>query len=186
MAPINRGVAYVILAAAVTLAGCGGGLRQQAYLLHQKASFKIGDRWIIKPPHQIEATRIQLTRVPAGQDDAGVQELTVDLTTGRAAFKDVDDKKYPHQLMAGTVRNIAAGLADRSWQISRTGVPKGEQSAMVYHLDVYEAGGKVKAGAAWAVPATKPLPESLEVLTDAFNDAYRLAHPLSGDVDLLK
>lgn len=186
MAPINRGVAYVILAAVVTLAGCGGGLRQQAYLLHQKASFKIGDQWIIKPPRQIEATQIELTRMPAGQDDAGVQELTVDMTTGRAAFKDVDGKTYPHQLMGETIQSVSAGLADRSWQISRTGVPKGEQSAMIYHLDVYEAGGKVKTGAAWVVPATKPLPESLELLTDAFNDAYRLAHPLSGDVDLLK
>lgn len=186
MAPINRGVVYMIVAAAVTLAGCGGGLRQQAYLLHEKASFKIGDQWIIKPPHQIEATRIELTRTPAGQDDASAQELTVDLTTGRAAFKDVDGKTYPHQLMVETVRRVAAGLTDRSWQISRTGVPKGEESAMVYQLDVYEAGGKVKTSAAWAVPSTKPLPESIELLTDAFSDAYRLAHPLSGDVDLLK
>jgi len=183
----NRGVWCLILAVLMVLAGCGGSLRQQVYRLQEKAAFKVGDHWVIKPPRQIEATRIELTRKSADDDEATAQLLTIDLISGRATFKDANGKAYPHQLADKTVQRITACLADRSWQAGQSGAPRDEQNVLSYGLCVYEGDSQVKSGVTtWVVPSAKPLPESLTLLSGAFNDAHRLAHPLSGKVDLLK
>ena len=190
MVLINRGARVMVLAAVVMLAGCGGSLRQQIYHVHQKMAFKLGDQWVIKPPRQLAATRIELTCQPLGSDkgqaDAAEQKLVVDLTNGRATFQDTDGRVYPQQIARQTVERIGAYMTDRSWQVSRIKADRGAENAAAFHLVVYEDGDPIKPEATWATPSARPLPEALTLLVDTFNEAYRYAHPLSEGVDLLK
>ena len=194
MVLISRGFLSVVLVAVVTLSGCGG-MRQQAYLLREKIAFKVGEQWVIKPPHQINATRIEVTRTAAGepkadaegQADAGEQTLAVDLTTGRVTFQDADGAPYPHQLSAEAAQQLVAGFVDRSWQVGRIGAVRGAEDAMSYDLRVYEGDDQAKPRRVrWSTPPARELPDQLAVLVRTFNEAHRLAHPLSGEVDLLE
>ena len=189
MVLISRGARVIVLAAVVTLAGCGGSLRQQAYHMHQKMAFKLGDQWVIKPPRQLAATHIELTCRPLGLDkdqaDTAEQKLVVDLTNGRATFQDTDGRVYPQQIPLQTVERIGAYMTDRSWQVSHIRADRGAGNAVAFHLVVYENDDPVKPQATWATPPARPLPEALTLLVDTFNEAYRYAHPLSEEVDLL-
>ena len=187
MVLVNRGFLSVMLVAVTMLAGCGG-VRQQAYLLQDKLAFKVGEQWVIKPPHQISATRIEMTRTPAAESesDAAEQKLAVDLTNGRVAFTDVSGVPYPHQLSAETVQQLVAGFVDRSWQVGKIKAAQGAEDAMAYELRVYEGDEQVKPSVVWSTPPTRELPAQLALLVKTFNEAYRLAHPLSGEIDLLE
>jgi hypothetical protein len=167
------------------LGGCASSLRQQAYHLHQKAAFKVGDRWIIKPPRQIKATRIELSR--EHRAGSAAPTLVIDLTNGRGAYRDVDGRTYPHQFNEQTVQRLGAYMTDRSWQVNTIRADSEADAANTYHLTVYEGDQKVKPDQiTWAVPPSRALPDSLALLVDTFNEAYRAAHPLSNDVDMLR
>lgn len=167
------------------LGGCATSVRQQAYHLHQKAAFKVGDRWIIKPPRQIKATRIELTREHRAGSAAPM--LVIDLTNGRGAYRDVDGRTYPHQFNEKTVQRLGAYMTDRSWQVNTIRADRKADAVNTYHLTVFEGDKKVKPDRiTWVVPASRPLPDSLALLVATFDEAYRAAHPLSNDVDLLR
>ena len=193
----------VVVALGMALTACGGpSLTQSVYRVHKKASFKVLDRWVIKPPHEINATHIELTREfevkpPADavgvSDDApvvaaeiGVQKLAIDLTNGRATLEDVGGRRYPQQVDLKVVRRIHDHLADRSWQVTRIKADRKAKDVATYHLVVYEAGKKVKSEATWDVPSRRPLPDVLQLLVNSFEVAHRFAYPLSDNVDLLK
>lgn len=183
----------VIVASALVLAGCGNGVQRQTYALHKKLAFKVGDQWVIEPPHEINATRVAMTRrVIAAADAAGgnraepqPQKLSIDLTNGRAVFEDSDGRAYPQQIDMNVVRRIHGYLADRSWQVGRLPAHRAAQEIHTYHLAIYEMTDKVQSEAVWSVPPRQPLPEVLELLSNTFDVAYRYAHPLSREVNLL-
>lgn len=172
----------------VTLAGCSSSLRQHAYHLHQKVSFKVGDKWIIKPPRVLTATRIEMTRklLVDSNEDAGEQKLVLDLTDGRATFQDAGGRDYAQQVPLATVQRIGAYMTDRSWQISRAKADEDALNPATYSLVVYEGDTLVKPEVTWGDPSARPLPDSLTLLTSTFQEAYRGVHPLAEEVDLLE
>ena len=184
--PAMRAAVLLGVIAAMS-AGCATSWRQQTYQLHQKMAFKVGDSWVIKPPRQLNATRIELSRHALdAAEDAPAAKLDVDLIDGRAAFHDADGRTYPHQVRLETVRQIGSGMTDRTWQVGSIGADREAEGAANYCLVVYEGDTALKPVATWGAPSTKELPEVLALLIDTFNEAERYAHPLSKNVDLLE
>lgn len=184
--PAIPAVVLLGVIAAMT-AGCATSWRQQAYRLHQKMAFKVGDSWVIKPPRELNATRIELSRQALdAAEDAPAAKLDVDLIDGRAAFHDADGRTYPHQVRLQTARQISAFMTDRTWQVANIGADRKAAGAANYCLAVYEGETQLKPVATWGAPSAKKLPDVLVLLIDTFNEAERYAHPLSKNVDLLE
>ncbi len=183
-----------MLIGAVLLGGCTQSLDYHVHNIHKKASFKIGEQWMIKPPHEINATSIVVDRQIVQVVEKGVepppprnQRLAIDLTNGRATLEDFDGKVYPQQVELGEVRRIHGHIADRSWQINKIKPQKDAELITHYTLTVYEQDQPLKAQALWANPGREEqVPEVLTLLESTFDVAHRYAYPLSDDVNLLK
>lgn len=183
----------VVVAAACAGGGCSRNLDYQLYDIHKKASFKIGEQWIIKPPHEINATGIEITRTIEQIVEKGIeppplreQTLVIDLTNGRATLQDHDGKRYPQQIDLKKVEQIHNMIALRSWQVSRIKPKKDADIVTHYVMTVFEQEQPNESQAQWAMPAREELPEGLQMLTDTFDVAHRFAYPLSQNVNLLK
>ncbi len=167
--------------AALLLTACDSGM-------------KIGGWQITKPKAPLVATRIEVVRwrMTAAHDDAkqaartDVERLAMDLITGRASFTDSNGKIYPQQLSPEDVQKINDLISGRSWQTTIDPDEKATDT-VYYSLTVYNGeGGVYKEQGLWAVPSEKPLPDGFVLLDDAFEQATRLAHPLSEEINLLK
>jgi len=192
MTPKGR---WLVLLGCIALCGCAKSIQQQTYQLHKNTAFKIGDQWIISPPHEINATSIQLQRtihrgVVAEKDEVAVapvvQTLKIDLTNGRAALSDADGRIYPQQVEQRVVRRIHALMTDRTWQVNTIKPAKDAGIVTTYVLTVYEKEMPLKHTATWSMPPRGELPEVLTVLNETFDRAHRYAYPLSENVNLLR
>jgi hypothetical protein len=192
---LNRPFAMltILVTLGAVLTGCAHSLDYHLHDIHQKASFKVGEQWIIKPPHEINATGIEISRSIQQMVEKGMekpaprdQKLIIDLTNGRATLHDYDGKIYPQQIDLKDIKQLHALIAGRSWQVSRIKAERKAEVVTSYLLMIFEQELPLKAQAQWATPARGELPEALEFLTNTFDVAHRFAYPLADDVNLLK
>jgi hypothetical protein len=176
------------LAACLLLIGCGKTVDRRVADMREAMSFKMGDRWLVRPPQVINATRIDVTRDIVGPTGSAgdTQMLRIDLTNGRAVLETADGRVFPQQINAADVRTIHGLIAERDWQVRPIRHAKDAEQYAVYQLTVYEIDQPLKDQPIWHVPAQQPLPEIFQVLVDTFDVAHRYAYPLSNDVDLLE
>lgn len=203
-------LALTFLGATLTLGGCASGV-------------KIGPWQLVEPRPPLEATRLEICRwkatattaspstqpaaTQAGRPDE--QRLVIDLTTGRAAFTDIDGKTYPQQLEQETVDKIRAYIAGRTWQDVKIAPAAGAAEPKLYSLTAFVGDAQVgpdgfwtsplkstggmfdkdkesRGQGRWADPPAKPLPEGVLQIGDVFDHAVRIAHPLSDRVNLIE
>lgn len=192
---LNRFFAVLAVLATLSAAmtGCAHSLDYHLNDIHKKASFKVGQHWVIKPPQEINATGIEISRSIQAKAEKGLetparrdQKLIIDLTNGRATLHDYDGKIYPQQIDLKDIEQIHTLIADRSWQVGRMKAKRKADIVTRYVLTVFEQEVPLEEQAQWATPARGSLPEVLELLTKSFDVAHRFAYPLADDVNLLK
>ncbi len=166
--------------------GCGKTVGGRVADLRQDMAFKMGERWLVRPPQVINATRIDITRDMVTADDTQTQTLRIDLTNGRAVLETADGRVFPQQISSADVRNIHRLIAERGWQVRPIRRAKDAEQYIVYQLTVYEIDQMLKDQPIWHVPAQRELPEIFQLLVNTFDVANRYAYPLSNDVDLLE
>ncbi|MCE9589205.1 MAG: hypothetical protein K8S99_01630 [Planctomycetes bacterium] len=114
------------------------------------------------------------------------QTLSIEPGSGHASLTDTDGRVYPLQIEKDRLEQLVEFVSHRTWMGEERHPPKREAAPMQYELTVVESGKPMKEKATWCVPSRKPLPEGFALLTDSFDKADRVAHPLSKSVDLLK
>jgi len=178
------------LLACLLVTGCGKTVDRRIADVRQSMSFKMGDRWIVRPPQVINATRIEVTRDIVASADSAVdtqtQMLRIDLTSGRAVLETADGRVFPQQINAADVREIHSLIAERDWQVRPIRPASEAEQYVAYQLTVYQIDQPLKDQPIWHVPADQPLPSIFQLLVNTFEVANRYAYPLSDDVDLLE
>lgn len=163
-------VALVLFAGA----GCESGLR-------------IGEWQVIDPEDPLSITRVELTRTQTAGNSATLvinQQLTIDLSNGRASFVDSDGTVYPQQVDAKIVAQLRQQLPNL--KIKELELEKADKNPLIYNVKAYDTDSTVKRGGSWKSPSEKDLAPVLVTLVDTFDQAFRIAHPLSKEVDLTK
>jgi hypothetical protein len=152
-----------------------------------ESGFRIGSWQVIDPDEPLSITRVELTRTQTAGDGKTLvinQQLTIDLSNGRAAFTDTDGEVYPQQVDAKVVAQLRTQLADLD--IKEADLDAADKSPLLYTVKAYDTESTVKRHGSWKSPSPKPLVPVLQTLSDTFDQAFRGAHPLSKDIDLTK
>jgi|GEM_PF-2739954 len=113
------------------------------------------------------------------------QRMVIDLVSGSASLTDVDGRIFPLQLQTATLERLRTLSRQREWMIRSVKPLKDAQDPVYYKLVAFEADYSQQHHAHFAVPGRKEFPEFFELLIDEFEQAHRLAHPLSKSVNLL-
>jgi len=168
---LTLGVALAL----VTGAGCASGVR-------------IGTWQVIDPRDPLSITRVELSRsqsVGSTKTLAVNQRLTIDLSNGRSTFTDTDGKVYPQQVDAKVVASLREKLPKLKLKDLKLD-EKVDIDPLIYSVKAFDTDATVKREGSWKANSDKPLEPVLKELVDAFDHAFRGAHPLSQDIDLTK
>ena len=152
-----------------------------------ESGFRIGDWQVIDPEDPLSITRVELVRSQTVGNTTTLvvnQQLTIDLSNGRASFIDTDGSVYPQQVDAKVVAQLRQQLPDL--EIKELEIEKTEKDPLIYTVKAYDTESTIKRQGSWKSPSPKALAPVLVTLSDTFDQAFRVAHPLSKEIDLTK
>ena len=173
----KRIATLICMLALVASSGCESGVR-------------LGNWTLIKASGPLEADRIEVLRREVWQgrpiESSPALTMVVDLASGRASFTGQDGQLRPVELEPDLLKDLRAGIEDRSWQVSRRDPPKNTEHAVSYELVAFDQDEPVGGTVHWHNPAAEVLPASLQTVMTAFDQAARQVRPLSKSVNLIE